>query len=164
MHCMHFGIKIDDPNVYEHKQERLRGLRCASYVTDDIITAISDHPVAKQNYERFMQRFFEKFPGDDIGDVQWYTNMHITKDSEGIYDMSHKAYIEGMLEKQNVQSDETCEMPYQASEISELNRYSHTTEAHRLGAQVPMETYKSILGAIGYPATKSHPELSLIHI
>ena len=162
MHCMHFGIKIDDPNVYKHKQERLRGLRCASYVTDDIITAISDHPVAKQNYERFMQRFFEKFPGDDIGDVQWYTNMQITKDSEGIYDMSHKAYIEGMLEKQNVQSDETCEMPYQASEISELNRYSHTTEAHRLGAQVPMETYKSILGAIGYPATKSHPEVAAV--
>ena len=160
MQCMHYGIKIDSPQTHDPKLERLRGLRCSSYVTDDIITSISDHPIAIANYNQFKLRFFKQFPGDDLGDVLWYTNMMISRDQTGIYSISHKAYIEGMIEKQGLRQDEKSELPYSAHDMGLLNKLSYGDHAHDLGDQVPMEEYKSAVGAIGYPATKTHPEIA----
>ena len=155
MECVYMGMKADAP--YDKEREHLRGIRSISIVTDDLASLHDETGVGANNYQAFVDRFLAKFPGTDMGDITYYCSLNIERGPDGIYSYDHCKYIEGMLAKQGLEDIPEQDMPYSETVIKDLNAYTKTPDEYKLGELVNLTAYRSIIGALQYPAQNTTP-------
>lgn len=158
MDCVYFGMKLDAP--YDPEREHLRGLRSTTVITDDFAIAHGMDEVSRKNYEAFVGRFLAKYAGTDMGSIGTYCSLSMEKRADGVYTIDHEKYIEGMLERQGLSEVEEQDAPYSVKEMKEINRCTGTDEEDKLGAHVELTDYRSVIGALLYPARNSTPVAS----
>ena len=153
--CVCFGMKADAP--YDAQREHLRGLRVMTYITDDFAISHTDDKQGRENYRKYFERFNARFPSTNLGDLKWYCNMAVHRGADNVYQISHKAYIEAMITKQEMDDVAGQNLPYNERDIKMLNEHSYTDTAPELGKQIPVKRYRSKIGAIQYAAQISTP-------
>ena len=155
MDCVYFGMRVEAP--YDAAREHLRGIRSVTVVTDDFAISHSEDSVGQRNYDAFVTRFLAKYAGTDMGAIEWYCSLQIRRAKTGVYSYNHAQYIDGMLHKQRITEIPGQDSPFSPHTMDRLNKYSRTDKEACLGDIVDITEYRSIVGALQYPAHHSTP-------
>ena len=120
---------------------------------DDILVLTSNTDELK----KLKLELEEKFKMTDMGDVEWYCAMKVTRDRDkGIIMLSQQPYIEAILDKYKLSDIKPAATPYRSGIIYSKNQCPITEEDKTSMENIP---YRPMIGSLMY-ALNTRPDIA----